>query len=464
MDNVLKRPLLTFRFVAGSIPPLLILFCLGVVQLAASGGPRILTINEAVNLALKNDKNYLISREEVNRSKHRLRQNLGFLPTITLQASKILNEKLMEIEVPPLYPGAKPQNAPFDFTRKYEVGLQIVQPLFTGGKIFYNYKNARLDLDIAREKRESVRQDVILQVKKTFFNILVLEKLREAHQQALKLAETNLGNIKANYDVGIASKYDLLRAQLTVSSIKPSIAEVEKLIGLAFLSLKFMTGIPAQTQIHLDGTLTHRKSPLQVARWIDSALSNRSEILQMEKQIRKSKNMQKIAHAQFLPDISLVAAYSYRSDYFNFRKGNWDGYNSVYLGIRFPIFARLERIGRVGETKVLGKILNLHYRQLKDTTRLQVSALALTLQQEYANIQAGEKEIETASEGVRVAEVTYLEGLISILELNSSIDALTRARVRYLQALYNYNIAAAELEKISRLKLLHNPQGAGGLR
>ena len=63
------------------------------------------------------------------------------------------------------------------------------------------------------------------------------------------------------------------------------------------------------------------------------------------------------------------------------------------------------------------------------------------------------KNIETAREGVRVADLNYQEGLISILELNTSYNSLTLARVRYLEAVYNYNIALFELEKISGVRI-----------
>jgi outer membrane protein TolC len=95
------------------------------------------------------------------------------------------------------------------------------------------------------------------------------------------------------------------------------------------------------------------------------------------------------------------------------------------------------------------KILQLNSQQLNEAITLQIRNLCMTTQQEYENIQMGLKNIETAKEGVRIARLNYDEGLISILELNSSITELTRAKVQFLQAVYNYNIAIAEIEKIS---------------
>ena len=102
---------------------------------------------------------------------------------------------------------------------------------------------------------------------------------------------------------------------------------------------------------------------------------------------------------------------------------------------------------------VLQKIMDLNVRQLNDATQLEIESKYRTINQEYENIRLGLKNMESAREGVRIAELSYNEGMITILELNSSYNELTRAKVNYLQALYNYNIAIAELEKITGINL-----------
>lgn len=432
---------------------LLIVLTAGVIHLFPGDTVETLDIQRAVQLAREHNKNYLVSQEEVKQYKYKLKQNLGFLPDVTLQGTKNLDEKLMQIEMPPLIPGGPPQVFSLDFTKNYEFTLQVVQPLFAGGKIVYSYKNARLDLQIAREKNNNTEKDVVLRVKKVFFNILVLKELLKAHNEALRVAETNYKNIKENLELGMASKYDLLRAELAVASVKPNILEVQKLLNLSRLELKFMTGFPADTPVKIVGELDYSKQPLELAGLVEHALSNRSEIRQMQMHIRKASNLLRMAYGQFLPDISLVAAYSYRADLFNLRKNNWEDYYTVNLGIRFPIFQQFKRTARVGELNVMKKILNLNYGLLKEATELEVRKLVMTMEEEYQNIRTGLKNIETAKEGLRIAELTYNEGLISILELNTSTNDLTKAKVNFFQAVYNYNIAAAELEKISGVKI-----------
>lgn len=412
-----------------------------------------LTIDKAIELAVENNRSYLISKEQTNQYDYRLRQNLGFLPNVSLEGSKNLDEKLMVIEIPPFYPGAEPTKMKLDFTLNYEFTFQIVQPIFAGGKILYSYRNAKLDLDIAREKQKNTREEVILNVKKVFFNFLVMKELLKAHEEALNLAETNYKNVDENFKLGMVSKYDLLRAELAVDTIKPNILKVKKFLDLSLLNLKFMTGIPAETIINVTGELQYDRYRLELAELLQKSLDNRSEILQLEMEMKKAANLLKIAYGNFLPNISIISRFSYRSNAFNFKDNNWEDYYTISLGVSLPIFTGLKRSAQVGEIKVLKKILDLSHQELNDATRLQVQDLVMTIKEEYENIQTGLKNIEKAKEGVRIAELTYNEGLISILELNASNNDLTMAKVNFFQAVYNYNIALAQLEKISGIKL-----------
>jgi outer membrane protein TolC len=419
-----------------------------------------LTIDNAIQLALENNKNYRISKEEVKQYKYKLQQNLAFLPTVTLQGAKNLDEKLMEIEIPPLYPGAPLQKTTLDFTKKYEFTLQIVQPVFTGGQTWFNFKNAQLDLGIAKEKRENTRKEVILAVKKVFFNILVLKELLKAHQEALELADSNLKNIAERFKLGMVSKYDHLRAELAAAAVKPDILQVKKHLELSHFNLKYMTGIPGETTINISGELSYSPHQLKEMELVRQSQTTSSEILQLKMHMKKTGNLLKMAYGQFLPQISLVASYNYRSDIFRLKNfgTTWEDYYTINLAVNFPLFTGLKRTAQVGELKVMKKILDLDYQQLNEAVSLQIKDLCLTAQMEYENIQTGLKNIETAAEGTRIAQLNYDEGLISILELNSSITELTGAKVKYLQAVYNYNIAVAEIEKISNVKLGRSEQ------
>ena len=321
---------------------LLVLLCMGSLGFTQTQ-PMDLTVDQAVKLALANDPAYRISELEVKQFRYRLLQNFGFLPEATLQGSKILDEKLMSIEIPPFYPGAEPTRATLRFQKNYAFSFQIVQPVFTGGKIFFNYKNAELDLRLAKEKEKNSQADTVLNVRKMFYNIQIMQELLKAHREAYSLAEGNYVNVKKSFDLGMVSQYDLLRAELASSAIKPDVLRVENLLETSILGLKLMLGLPAAQEIRLQGELGYRQMQLELVKLLQSSLHNRSELKQLQMQKQKVDNLLKITWAQYIPNFSLIASYSYQSDFFNFKRGNWDDYFNISLGISFPIFTGLKR-------------------------------------------------------------------------------------------------------------------------
>jgi len=182
--------------------------------------PLKLTIENAIERALENNYSYRISQEQVNQYKKRLMQSLVFLPR-SVSTGKNYERKAANHRDTTFFPRQPAEKVTLDFTKNYEFRFQLVQPIFTGGKLLYTYKNARLDLDLAREKEKNSRAETILDVKKMFFNILVLKELLKAQEESLALLENNYTNVKARSEQGMASKFDLLRAELAVSSMKP---------------------------------------------------------------------------------------------------------------------------------------------------------------------------------------------------------------------------------------------------
>ena len=128
---------------------LFVLLLLGTLGFAAEP-PMELTVDQAIQLALANNPAHQASQQEVRQYRYRLMQAFGFLPEATLTGAKILDQKLMTIEIPSFIPGGEPTKASLRFQLDYTFSFQVTQPVFTGGKIFWNYKNSGLDLSLAK--------------------------------------------------------------------------------------------------------------------------------------------------------------------------------------------------------------------------------------------------------------------------------------------------------------------------
>lgn len=413
----------------------------------AAGAKEIdLTLEKAIELALQNDFAYRISQQQVDVYRHRLKNN-PLLPQITLDGSKNLDEKLQVIEIPS-FTGGAPQRVTLDFTRNYEFTFQVMQPVFTGGKAYLGFRNSLLDLKSAQDRLDNSREETILRVKKSYYTILVMKEYLQAQQEAMSLAETNLVNVQERHQLGLASQYDLLRAELALASQKPELSRSQNMLDISILNLKNILQMSEDTEPRISDRLDLVRFDTSLDEIMATGIENRFEIRQLRFEQEKLANLLKMAYGQYLPQVAIVARYSYRSDFFNFHRGNWEDYYSINLAFSLPIFPGLSRNAQIGELRVNRKILDLNRRMLLSGTKMEIENRYKTLRREFEVVTQARKNLEMALEGQRIAELNYREGLISLLEVNASANDLTQARVALLQAVFNCNIQLAELEKL----------------
>jgi outer membrane protein TolC len=177
------------------------------------------------------------------------------------------------------------------------------------------------------------------------------------------------------------------------------------------------------------------------------ALANRPELSQVNYQKKMAQEMVKIARAAGLPTLAVSGSYSYWADYFNFKRDNWQSFYSFNLVLDIPIFNGFSTSARVAESEAMIREIEHTEKGLIDGIKFEVESAVLTLNQAKESLLSQEKNIEQARESVRVAELNYTEGLATILDVDSAQVALSEARINYLQALYEYTVSLAQLEK-----------------
>ena len=133
---------------------LLILLLLGAMGFAVEP-PVELTVDDAIKLAVENNPAYRISEQEVKQYRYRLMENFGFLPRAVPVGEQNPERETDDHRNPRRFYRRRTDGGDPSLHQDYEFTFQLVQPVFTGGKIFYNYKNAELDLRIAREKERN---------------------------------------------------------------------------------------------------------------------------------------------------------------------------------------------------------------------------------------------------------------------------------------------------------------------
>jgi outer membrane protein len=416
---------------------------------AGSAQERItLTLEKCIDLALSQNPYYLASQERTDAAQARVRQAAAqFFPLISVQGLQNLDEKVFVLEFPSFIPGGRPTKMAIDFTKDYQFALNFTLPLFTGGRLTSAYRSAKLGYMTSQESARQTTNETVLNVKRGYYNYLLAKQLVGVTEEALSLAEKTLQNVKNMYEVGMSSRLDLLRVEVRVANLKPPVIQARNNVAVAELSLKTLLGLDVAQPVEIVGEMTYSPVVVNLEESMAKALQNRPELSQIQYQRDIAGEMIKIARADLLPTLAFSGAYNTWADKFIFTKNTWQSFYSFNLVLNVPLFNGLQTPAKVAESKAMIREIEFVEKGLVNNIKFEVQSAYLTMINAQEALLSQEKNIDAAQESVRVAELNYNEGLITITDLGAAQVALSDARINYLRAIYEYDVSLAQLEK-----------------
>ncbi len=415
---------------------------------AAAQEKMTLTLETSIEIALSQNPFYLASRQRVDAAQAEVREAAAqFFPSLNAQGLQNLDEKVFVLEFPSFIPGGRPQRVAVDFTRDYQLSLSFTLPLYTGGRLTAGYKSAKLNYLSSQESARQTTHETVFNVKRGFYNCLLAAQLVQVTEESLELAEKLLQNVRNMYEVGMSSRLDLLRAEVRVANLKPPVIQSHNNRALAELSLKTLLGLDINQPVEILGEMSYSPVEIDLDESIARSLANRPELNQLLYQKQMAGEMIKIAKADYLPTIAISGNYNFWADNLNFKKNNWQSFYAFNLVLNIPIFNGLQTPAKVARSRALIRELEFTEKGLVNNIKFEVQSAYLNLNQAKESLLSQEKNVDAARESVRVAELNYAEGLITITDVGSAQVALSEARINYLRAIYEYVVSLAQLEK-----------------
>jgi outer membrane protein TolC len=427
---------------------LIVLLVFSSVKFSSPQETLTLTLEESIRLALAQNPSYLATEEKVETARARVREAAAsFFPSLNAQGLQTLDEKLFVLEFPSFIPGQPPQRMSIDFTKDYQFSLSLTLPIFTSGRLTSGFKQAKCNLLSSEEGARQSKQMTVFNTKQAFYSCLLAKNFVKVAEEAVEVAEKHNKNVKSLYEVGMASKFDLLRSEVQVANLKPQLIRARNSLKIAELALKTLLGLDLSQEIEIKGELAFEPFEPDLEESISKALFNRPEVSQVRYQKEMAGEMLKMARASTLPTVALSGNYNFWADNFNFQKDNWQSYYTVNLAFSIPIFNGFAASARVAQSKAMIKEIELADKGLQDMIKFEVRQAILKLKEAHESLLSQEKNVEQAQESLRIAELNFTEGMATTLDVSSAQAALSQAKTNYSQALYDYVISRAQLEK-----------------
>jgi outer membrane protein len=411
----------------------------------AQGSQAPLTLEESVKIGLERNLTLHSAVEGVVGSEFRRKEAItNFLPWWTGEYSFTRNSTPVTIGVVQAgipVPGLTDRNV-------YNFGTTVSQPIFTGGLNLANYRSAKLGVDLSKESVETVKRDIVLQVRVGYFSILRAEKFLSVAEQQVKQFEAQLEVTKAFFDVGIVPKNDVLQAEVRLANARQLLVKAANDLATAKASFNILLRREIGTPLEVVDILEYKAFPKEFEASLDEALRQRPEVKAARLNIDQAKEGVKIARSGFFPTISLAGNYDRFSDDFDLSGGTkFSDRWTIQTLASFTLWNWGNTAFKVGENKVKVTQAEDSKIQLIESITLEVKSNYLNLLTAEKNINVTEKAIEQAEENLRMNEERYKYQVATQTDVLDAVTLLAQARVNYYGALSDFNIAKAQLER-----------------
>ncbi len=405
-----------------------------------------LTIKDCLKLALGNNKvlQRVVQEKEVARGE-RLKSYSAVLPTIGLSGEYRRLDRVTSFEIDT--PGGK-ETVAFGDPDNYSAGLRVTQPIFAGGSIPGRVNAAKLLSLLTDETVRAAVQDVVYAAENAYYHVLLSQHLVQISADAVRSAQAHLDNVKQRQQGGVASDFDVLRAEVELSNFQAELIQNRNAINVAKANLIKVMGVSQDSDFVLSDELIYVPSEMTMEQAVEIAYRNRPDLFSREFDIKMQMELLKVARSRYWPSISGYYDNTWsKPDPHSMMDIEWGHAWQAGVTAMLPIFDGLTRDGEIIEQKARVKQAQIDLIDAEETTLFELTKALLSIQDAEEFVQSQRLNLTRAQEGLRLAEVGYKEGTNTQVEMIDAQAALTKARVLHYQAIYSHLTAKLDLQK-----------------
>jgi len=331
----------------------------------------------------------------------------------------------------------------------YMGGLQIEQPLYTGGKLRTAYRMARVGQEMAGINRRLTYTEVIRQTDEAYWTAVQLRELLTSAEKYKEVVMELMRNVENAFQAGMVSRNDVLKVQVKLNEAELQILRAKNGIRLADMNLCHVLGLPLNSSLNLQDSLEGIQLPINAS----ADITARPEYLLLEKQVQLSNEQIKFVRSDYLPQIGVLANYGYTKALKLNDTPLFDAasFNAI-VSVNIPLYQWGEGRNKVRAAKTEKKIKELQLEDRFEKMELQLMQGVQQYEEALLEVYLTTSSLEQAEENMQVSGNYYgsgLETLANYLEAQTvwqkawaeQIQAKTKLRLSET----NYLIAAGKL-------------------
>jgi outer membrane protein len=420
-------------------------------QEAAKSSP--VTLEQAVQSALQQNPALRTSQDDADAARARLKQvQAAWYPRFDLHQDftrgnnpvYVFGTKLTQRQFTAADFALNKLNTPTPFDN-FQTRFDGQWRLFDSGQTVFHQRAAKKLVTTADFQTEQARQDLILEVVRAYYGIGVLQENEKAAAAPVQNAEATPRRMAAMHQAGTVVDSDLLSAKVFVAQMKDHQIRAQNDLAIAEMQLARLMGLPVENQLEVAGNLSEPNAlPKSLQEWTQTALAERPALRAAQLEERSVDDERKAAKAEFGPTIALFGTTERDAMTMAGPSGtNW----TAGARLDFNLFAGGATKARLAEAAAKANKAKHNVEWFRSGVTLEVRKAFLDAEAAAQRAAAARDAADQAKESLRIVQNRYEAGLTTITELLRAQTAQLDARTLYWNALQDWQVSQAQLER-----------------
>lgn len=340
---------------------------------------------------------------------------------------------------------------PLFFSPAVSTYNNYTMPTIDAEWLIFDFGKTKAQVNLAKKTHEATEEDLqetvnstIYSVKSAFYTLLYTIQQEQVWQSSVEQYEISLEQAKAYYNIGTKPKIDVFTAEYNLSNAKLGHIKAQNDIQLAYAELNNAMGLPEYANYELEEELTLKKYNLKLDDLLDEAMEVRPGLVAAKKKAEASKHLVRASKRAFLPDLKLSGSFTQGG-----LTANSGEYGYAFGGsLAYPLtnVALLKK--RVDEANATADKDVADFEVTRQKVYLDVKQAYIQMKNAKENVPVSKNALVQAQEQFNLARGRYKVGLGDVIELKDAETTYRNAQLNYYKALLDYNISAANLERV----------------
>ncbi len=332
----------------------------------------------------------------------------------------------------------------------YVAGINLTQPIFTGGKIREAYRIAKYGENLARAQSEAERTEVLYKTEESYWRVAAVAEKVKLVQAYIALLDKLNEDLENYYAEGIIIKNDLLKVKVKRNEAELNLLKANNGLTLSKMALCQQIGLPLSSDIVITDSLPSLMQPIAQTNYTDTALAHRPEIEALNQTINIAKSGVILMKSRFMPNIGLTANYMFfNPNPYNGLTENFGGDWSVGVAINVPIFHWNDRGHTLKAARSEQRVAELKMEEAKELISLQVQQAMFQLNESIKKVEMAQINLDQAEENLKVAREAFESGRQKTSDLLEAQAMWQNAYSELIDARMEYRLNAVNLKRVT---------------